>query len=70
MNGFRLISNDYDTETICCSHKVYSKSGCYCCFHCPKCGARGCDNLIYVRDFSRHRSVQCPRDEAILDYSI
>ena len=40
-----------NTYTIIqCKHKIYEKAGCVCCWHCPKCGRSGCDNLYYLKD--------------------
>jgi hypothetical protein len=33
-----------------CSHKVYSTEGCPCCWHCPKCGKHGCDNMVSYKE--------------------
>jgi len=33
-------------EMIDCPDKIYSKSGCTCCWHCPSCGRTGCSNVL------------------------
>lgn len=33
-------------KVLKCKNKVFSKSGCHCCWHCEKCGRTGCDNLL------------------------
>ena len=43
-----------------CSHKVYSESGCTCCWHCPKCGKQGCDNLAGFKEGDTVKQEKCP----------
>ncbi len=42
-----------------CKNKVYSKSGCYCCWHCDVCGKMGCDNLVGLNENSTIERVGC-----------
>lgn len=49
--------------TIKCKHKIYATSGCVLCWHCPKCGARGCDNLYMMKSRDKHVSVDCDLED-------
>lgn len=45
-----------------CSHIVRSKTTCTCCWHCPKCGRRGCSNLAGYQNYVTERVI-CHQSE-------
>lgn len=51
------VVDELNTRYIC-NNKVYSKQGCSCCWHCPKCGKSGCSNLAGF-DLNAIRYVEC-----------
>jgi hypothetical protein len=46
-----------------CSHKVYSDAGCYTCWHCPKCGKTGCDNMAGFKEGDKVIQETCSNHE-------
>jgi len=57
-----VISSSNSYTHLKCSHKVYSKSTCVLCWHCPKCGKTGCDNAYYLKPEDTLNIIACEFD--------
>ena len=59
------MKNPKTIEVLKCKNKVFSTSGCHCCWYCEKCGRIGCDNLLSYAPWNGDKveQVECSLTE-------
>jgi hypothetical protein len=57
-----ILIADKQATIIKCPLKIYSKSGCYSCWHCPG-GKTGCDNLYWIDENTTIEFIECHCDK-------